>query len=99
MTTEQLIEGHFERPADAATFSLYGPTKKALLDSVELQPHQQRVVKKVRKQLDETGKSRLLLVHGLGSGKTLSSIAGSEQAGVPYTGRISRSSRPTLRRP
>lgn len=98
MTTEQLIEGHFERPADAATFSLYGPTKKALLDSVELQPHQQRVVKKVRKQLDETGKSRLLLVHGLGSGKTLSSIAGSEQAGVPYTAAVPASLRENYRK-
>lgn len=98
MTTERLIEEYFERPADAATFSLYGPTKKALLDSVELQPHQQRVVKKVRKQLDETGKSRLLLVHGLGSGKTLSSIAGSEQAGVPYTAAVPASLRENYRK-
>ena len=47
--------------------------KSAKINSnVSLQPHQQRVLDK----LDKT--DGLLLYHGLGSGKTLSSIAGSE---------------------
>ena len=43
-----------------------------LLDSVELQPHQKEVVQLLKK------KPALLLYHGLGSGKSLSSIAATE---------------------
>ncbi len=52
----------------------------ALLPGVTLQPQQQRIA--------DTGndyEARKLLYHGLGSGKTLSSIAGAETAGRPYT--------------
>lgn len=72
--------------------------KLALLEDVQLQPHQQRVADKARKQLRETGKSRLLLVHGLGSGKTLSSIAAAEQAGVPYTAAVPAALRENYRK-
>jgi SNF2 family DNA or RNA helicase len=54
--------------------------KEAALDEdVELQEHQQRVVDRMN-----AGDNRLLLYHGLGSGKSLSSIAAAESAGGPY---------------
>lgn len=46
-----------------------------------LLPHQQRVVDRIQKE-DQPG---LLVVHGLGSGKTLSSIAAQDALGVPST--------------
>lgn len=52
---------------------------------VDLQPQQERVKNKVTQQLADTGQSRLLVYHGLGSGKTLSSIAGANAAGMPFT--------------
>jgi SNF2 family DNA or RNA helicase len=59
-----------------ATAVAEGLTKFAKLkSSVELQPHQQRAMNKLNKQ------PGLLLYHGLGSGKTLSSIAAAEDAG------------------
>jgi hypothetical protein len=57
------------------------PLKMAgLLDDVQLQPHQARLA-------DEASRAplRKLLVHALGSGKTLTSIAASEAGGDPYT--------------
>lgn len=42
-----------------------------------LQPHQQRVVDRIQKQ------PGLVVAHGLGSGKSLSSIAAAEQLGLP----------------
>jgi SNF2 family DNA or RNA helicase len=44
-----------------------------------LQPHQQRVVNKLKKE-DQPG---LVVAHGIGSGKTLSSIAAEEALGLP----------------
>jgi superfamily II DNA or RNA helicase len=61
---------------------------------IELQPHQQRVRDRVKKQLDETGNARLLLYHGLGSGKTISSIAAADAAGIPFTAAVPASLRP-----
>lgn len=52
---------------------------------VALQPQQKRVQDKVTKQIADTGQSRLLVYHGLGSGKTLSSIAGANAVGLPFT--------------
>jgi superfamily II DNA or RNA helicase len=50
-----------------------------LQPEVELQPHQERVADRV------TGPDpRLLLYHGLGSGKSLSALAAAERAGGPY---------------
>lgn len=49
----------------------------ALKDSIKLQPHQQEALEKSRKG---TG---LLINHGLGSGKTLTSMAIAEDAGGP----------------
>lgn len=51
----------------------------ALKPDVQLQEHQERV----KKRLQE-GDNRLLLYHGLGSGKSLSSLAAAEAAGGPY---------------
>ena len=45
----------------------------------ELQPHQQRVVDRLREQ------DGLLAIHGLGSGKTLTSLAVAEDQGLPAT--------------
>lgn len=44
-----------------------------------LQPHQQRVVDKIMKE-DQPG---LVVAHGLGSGKTLTSIAAQDSLGIP----------------
>ncbi len=50
------------------------------LDSdVMLQPHQQRVVDRM-----QGGDQRMLLYHGLGSGKSLASLDAAEAAGQPY---------------
>jgi hypothetical protein len=45
----------------------------------ELQPHQQRVVERMQRE-DQPG---LVVIHGLGSGKTLTSIAAQEALGLP----------------
>jgi len=51
----------------------------ALKPDVQLQEHQERI----KRRLQE-GDNRLLLYHGLGSGKSLSSLAAAEAAGGPY---------------
>lgn len=57
------------------------PVKTAeLLPNVELQPHQKRI-----EDLAKEDTQRLLLYHQLGSGKSLSAIAGAEAAGEPYS--------------
>ena len=43
--------------------------KAALQDDVQLQPHQQRIIDRM-----SAGDKRLLLYHGLGSGKTCTSL-------------------------
>ena len=52
----------------------------SILDSVNLQPHQQRIADEV-----EDGPVRKLLYWGLGSGKSLGSLAAAENLGEPYT--------------
>jgi len=52
----------------------------ALKPDVQLQPHQQRIIDRMN-----AGDNRLLLYHGLGSGKSLSSLAAAEAAGGDYT--------------
>lgn len=55
-------------------------SKKAdLQDDVKLQEHQQRIIDRMNE-----GDKRLLLYHGLGSGKSLSSLAAAEAAGGSY---------------
>ncbi len=54
---------------------------KIALIKTELKPHQQRVVDKI-KQEDQPG---LVVAHGLGSGKTLTSIAAQDALGMPST--------------
>ena len=53
--------------------------------SIQLQPHQERVVNKVQSQLAKNDSARLLLYHSLGSGKTLSGLAAAEASKTPYT--------------
>ena len=53
--------------------------KAALQEDVQLQPHQQRIIDRM-----SAGDKRLLLYHGLGSGKSLSSLAAAEAAGGEY---------------
>ena len=52
----------------------------ALNDEVKLQEHQQRIIDRMN-----AGDKKLLLYHGLGSGKSLSSLAAAEAAGGDYT--------------
>jgi hypothetical protein len=52
---------------------------KAADVKTKLQPHQQRVVERMQRE-DQPG---LVVVHGLGSGKTLTSIATQEALGLP----------------
>lgn len=55
--------------------------KKAdLLPEVELQPHQERIQTEAKQ-----APIRKLLMHSLGSGKTLTSLAAAEARGEPYT--------------
>ncbi len=57
------------------------PVKQAALrDDVQLQPHQQRI-----EDMAAESPIRKLLVHSLGSGKSLSGIAAAEALGEPYT--------------
>jgi hypothetical protein len=51
-----------------------------LLPDVKLQPHQKRLADEARKE-----PVRKLLMHALGSGKTLTSLAAAEAHGEPYT--------------
>jgi superfamily II DNA or RNA helicase len=85
---------------DAATVKpVVGGLKQAdLADGVTLQPHQQRIVDKTKKQLDETGKSRLLLYHSLGSGKTLSGLAAADATETPYTAVVPAALRDNMRK-
>lgn len=53
--------------------------EKIALVKTPLQPHQQRVVDRIQKE-DQPG---LVVAHGLGSGKTLTSIAAQEALGLP----------------
>lgn len=63
--------------------------RAALKPEVELQPHQRRIA-----DLAADGPLRTLLVHSLGSGKSLSGIAAAEAAGGPYTAVVPASLRP-----
>lgn len=53
--------------------------EKLAIIKTELQPHQQRVVDRIKKE-DQPG---LVVAHGLGSGKTLTSIAAQEALNMP----------------
>jgi hypothetical protein len=66
------------------------PKAAGLLDDVQLQPHQQRV-------FDESSQhpTRKLLNWGLGSGKSLGSLAAAEAYGQPYTAIVPAALRPT----
>lgn len=69
-----------------------------LRPTVGLQPHQDRVRKKVQSQLDATGKARLFLYHSLGSGKTLSGLAAADATGLPYTALVPAALRDNMRK-
>lgn len=60
-------------------FSFSGEVEKLAVIKTELQPHQQRVVDRIQKP-DQPG---LVVAHGLGSGKTLTSIAAQEALDMP----------------
>ena len=69
-----------------------------LQPTISLQPHQERVRRKVQTQLDSTGKARILLYHSLGSGKTLSGLAAADATGLPYTAIVPAALRDNLRK-
>lgn len=58
---------------------LLRPKISALRDGVELLPHQERIVER----LQDPDVPAILAYHGLGSGKTLSSIAAADALGMP----------------
>ncbi len=60
-------------------FSFSSELEKLAIIKTELQPHQQRVVDRIKKE-DQPG---LVVAHGLGSGKTLTSIAAQEALNMP----------------
>jgi SNF2 family DNA or RNA helicase len=60
-----------------ASFS--AEVEKLAVIKTELQPHQQRVVDRIKRK-DQPG---LVVAHGLGSGKTLTSIAAQEALNIP----------------
>lgn len=73
---------------------LDGLIKEAdLLPDTVLQPHQQRVL---ARQREHPGK--VLLMHGLGSGKTLTGLGLAEQYGQPYTTVVPASLRNNMRK-
>ncbi len=70
-----------------------GETKEASLQSTLL-PHQQRVVDRIQQQ-DQPG---LVVVHGLGTGKTLSSLGAIDVLGKPATTIVPASLRPNYQK-
>lgn len=52
---------------------------------VTLQPHQQRVKDLADKKTENEDPLRMLVVHGMGTGKTLTSLAAAESLKEPYT--------------
>jgi superfamily II DNA or RNA helicase len=89
-----------DKAGDAAsTQSLSGQTEGPvmrkladLLPDVALQEHQQRLSEEAEK-----APLRKLLVHALGSGKTLTAIAAAERRGDPYTAITPAAVRPTFK--
>jgi len=67
-------------PADVLQYLKEQQKQASLKDDVQLQPHQQRIADEARKE-----PLRKLLLWGLGSGKTLGSLAAAESHGQPYT--------------
>jgi SNF2 family DNA or RNA helicase len=75
------------------TSVLEGLVKEAdLKPDVKLQPHQERVLKRLREH-----PANMLLFHALGSGKTLTGLAASEQTGEPFTAVVPASLRNNMR--
>ena len=66
-------------PPHSYTVSALGVKSAELRDTVELQDQQQRVADRMR-----GGDSRLLVYHGLGSGKSLAALAAAESLGGNY---------------
>lgn len=70
-----------------------GSIKNAdLLPDVQLQEHQKRVLQRLQEH-----PANMLLMHALGSGKTLTSIAAAEQNNKPYTAVVPAALRPNFR--
>jgi superfamily II DNA or RNA helicase len=75
--------GSLNRPKDQEKIKYldtYLGKQAALKPDIQLQEHQQRIADRLT-----SGDNRMLLYHGLGSGKSLSAIAAAEAAGGPYT--------------
>ena len=66
----------FSNKGKKKALALLGISKEAKV-TAKLQPHQQRVIERLSNQ------QGLVVAHGLGSGKTLSSIAAAEALGLP----------------
>lgn len=69
-------------------------TKQAdLLPTTKLQPHQQKI-----HDMAKEGPVRLMMMHALGSGKTLTSLAAAEAAQKPYTAVVPASLRENFKK-
>jgi len=64
-----------------------------LKPEITLRPHQEEIVEQAKE-----GKTRLLLYHSLGSGKTLTSLAAAESSDEPYTAVVPASLRTNYRK-
>lgn len=73
------VAPNMDRPSWIGRLRKFFTKTADLNDDVELQDHQQRLVNRM-----QSGDNRMLVYHGLGSGKSLSSLATAEAAGGSY---------------
>lgn len=90
---DKLAEANWQDP-DPNEFDLDLVKRAALLPDVNLQEHQQAVLNRFK----DKEKGRMLLLHSLGSGKTLTSIGVAEQLNQPYTAVVPASLRNNMQK-
>lgn len=90
---EALLDKYTADP-DPSEFDLDLVKEAALKEDVVLQPHQQQVLDR----LQGVPRGRLLLMHALGSGKSLTGLSLAEQLGKPYTAVVPASLRNNMRK-
>lgn len=91
LTEEKLAE--YLADPDPNVFDLEAVKQAALKPSVKLQPHQQSVINRFK----DSNEGKMLLMHSLGSGKTLTGLGIAEQGKEPYTAIVPASLRNNMR--
>ncbi len=86
-------ESYFNDP-DPEIFDIELVKEAALKPNIELQPHQ----KEVQKRFAGSERGKMLLMHALGSGKSLTGLGVAEQLGEPYTAVVPASLRNNMRK-